>query len=405
MIKQFTDSLSQKDKTLRQLYRFIYEYGPISKVDLIDLTGLKQTTCTRLIDELLSHKLIFEAGFGESSGGRKPILYKIKPDTYYVFGIDISRTYTKLLLMDLNLHVLKEERLSLNQTTTPDVIVAFLVSKITELMEKKSLTKDLVLGIGIGSIGPLNRDDGILLDPVDVPSPGWEKIPIKDMLEKQLGIDVFIDYGVNTALLAEYQLTSFNRYQNIVYVIKGVGTRTGMIMDGNLTRGSDKLGRYGQGHMIINVHGKKCICGSYGCVHAYSSIPAIVEEVINLLKEGRDSILRERVSQIEQVHFDHICQAVNEGDPLCSQVIKDAAYYAGIGLSNVINVLHPELIILGGPTYTNMELFYETVKETALMKNKIIYPNHEIVISRGNLGENATSIGAGSLVLGHYLPN
>lgn len=403
MIKQFNQALSQKEKSLKLLYRLINERGPISKIDLIAETGLTQTTCSRLIEELIDHTLIIESGFGESSGGRKPHLYEIKSDIYHLIGIDISRTYTKILLLDLGFKVKDEARLKMNQTSTPDVTIDFIVEKINEMLNDHQLKKEDILGIGIGAVGPLDRKKGIILNPVDFPSPGWINTPINDMLSGRLGMKVVIDYGVNTALLAEYQNEFIKTHHNIVYVIKGVGSRTGIIMDGRLAHGSDKLGMYGQGHMVVDIHGRKCICGGYGCVHAYSSINVIKNDVISNLKLGKDSILRERVNNIEDIQFEDICQAVNENDPLCCQIIIDAGYYTGIGLSNLINVLHPDLIILSGPMYTNMDLFYEVVTETAYSRSRVIYPDHDINFSRGNLGENATAIGAGGMVLSSYL--
>jgi predicted NBD/HSP70 family sugar kinase len=403
MLKQFNQALSQKEKSLKQLYVLISELGPISKSDLIEHTGLTQTTCSRLIEELINLNLIIESGFGESSGGRKPHLYEIKPDVFHLIGIDISRTYTKILLMDLSLNVKAEARLKMDQTCTPDATIHFIEEKIKNMLREHQLETNEILGVGIGAIGPLDRQRGMILNPVDFPSPGWVNVPIKDILSERLGLNVVIDYGVNTALLAEYKNELFKSYKNVVYVIKGVGNRSSIILDGRLARGSDKLGMYGQGHMVVDIHGRKCICGGYGCVHAYSSISVIKKDVIDSLKLGKDSILKDWINNIEDIQFEDICQAVNENDPLCCQIIKDAGYYAGVGLSNLITVLQPDLVILSGPTYTHMDLFYDTVTELASKRSKVIYPDHELTFSKGNLGENATAIGAGGMVLSYFL--
>lgn len=131
---------------------------------------------------------------------------------------------------------------------------------------------------------------------------------------------------------------------------------------------------------------------------------AIRQDVINFLKRGHDPILKHKVSDFEKIEFDDICVAVNENDPLCTQVIKDATYYTGIGLLNLIHVLFPDLIILSGPTYTNMNLFYDVVTETVSNRYKILYPDRTSkCISSGNLGENAAAIGAGGMVFNYYL--
>lgn len=403
MLKKFNQALSQKEKSLKLLYKTIIKQASISKSDLIKETGLTQTTCSRLIEELIDCKLIKENGFGESRGGRRPLLYEIEENAYYLFGIDISRTYTKVLLLNLNFQVLEEARLPMDQESTPQVTVDFITNHIQAMLQSHQITTEHVLGIGVGAIGPLDRENGMILNPVNFPSPGWIDVPIQALLGEAFQLDVVLDYGVNTALLAEYEHEFFKKYKNIVYVIRGTGNRSSIIIDGHLAQGPEKIGMYGQGHMIVDINGRKCICGSYGCVHAYSSIHAIINDVITQLKIGKDSILLERVNDIEEIQFDDICQAVNDGDPLCREVIKNAAYYSGIGLSNLINVLHPDLIILNGPTYTKMDLFYDIVTDIAHKRSKVTFSNHEVVFSRGNLGENAIAIGAGRKALDFYL--
>ncbi|MFK2826401.1 ROK family protein [Bacillus sp. B190/17] len=403
MLKQFTGALSQKEKSLKELYSLIVEQGPVSKSDLIKCTGMRQTTCSRLIDELLEMGLIVESGYGESSGGRKPVVYEIKEDANYVIGIDISRTYTKVLLMNLRFVVIDEAKLVMNETTTPTFTIDFISSSVHRMAEKFHLTQDNILGAGIGTIGPLDRENGIIVNPINFLSDGWMNLQITHLLAQKLQLNTLLDYGTNTALLAEYQQEPFKKYKNIVHVLKGAGTRTGMIMDGRLVRGTDKLGMLGQGHMVVDLHGRKCICGSNGCVHAYSSISAMKRDILNGIEQGAPSIIRDLKKDPNEIDFNDICQALNERDSLVTRVIKDAAYYTGVGLANLAHVLFPDVIILSGPTYTNMDLFYDVVTETAAGRCQNMYPDQEIIFTRGQLGENASAIGAGRMVLDHYL--
>ncbi|OCA87170.1 ROK family protein [Pseudobacillus wudalianchiensis] len=403
MLKQLTGPLSQKEKSLKELYSLIIEHGPVSKSDLIKYTGMRQTTCSRLIDELLDMSLIVESGYGESSGGRKPLMYDIKEDASYVIGIDVSRTYTKVLLMNLRLTVLDEANLRMNETSTPAFTTDFISSQIQHMLNKFQLTPDQILGAGIGTIGPLDREKGMILNPIQFPSSGWQNVPITELLSEKLQLHTQLDYGANTALLAEYHQEPFKKYKNVVHVIKGTGTRTAMIMDGRLIRGTDKVGMLGQGHMIVDLHGRKCICGSNGCVNAYSSIVAMKEDILASLGQGAPSIITEWTKDSKDIDFEDICRAVNEHDPLVTRIVKNAAYYAGVGLTNLARVLFPDVIILSGPTYTRMNLFYEVVTETAANRCKNLYSDQEIIFTRGQLGENASAIGAGRMVIDHYL--
>ena len=187
MIKNFNKLLSQKNKSLKNVYNHIYHLGPVTKRKLISISGLTQTTCTRLIDELLQNNLIEESGYDVSSGGRKPVLYKINPNSHLVIGVDISRTYSKILLLNLNLDVLEEETLTLDSTTTPVIILNFLNDQIHKFIQKHRLCHDNILGIGIGSVGPLDREKGIILNPAYTPTEGWENISIKDILQEKSG--------------------------------------------------------------------------------------------------------------------------------------------------------------------------------------------------------------------------
>ncbi|PIC70307.1 hypothetical protein CSV77_09535 [Sporosarcina sp. P16b] len=135
--------------------------------------------------------------------------------------------------------------------------------------------------------------------------------------------------------------------------------------------------------MIVDINGRKCTCGSNGCIQAYSSIHVITTDVIGSLKQEEKSILLDRIDVIESIQFDDICRAVNDIDPLCFDIMERAAHYTGIGLSNLMNILQPELIILNGPAYRITVLFYDVVKKIAVNRSKILSPDIEVLFSRG----------------------
>jgi predicted NBD/HSP70 family sugar kinase len=401
VIQRFLENTSHKNENLKRIYRLIQKYGPISKSTLIERTGLKQSTCARLIEELLQAGLIIESGFGESSGGRKPLMYQIQPDHFYVIGVDISRTHTKVLLMDLNLTVKEEAKLLMDQQSTPDVTIRFIENQIENMLERQQIDISRILGIGIGAVGPLDREHGMIINPLHFPAFGWENVPVCRMLAETFHTTVLLDNGANTAVLGEYRNGLWREVDSLVYNLTGIGFRCGVLTRGQVVRGPvDMEGAFG--HVVVDVHGRKCTCGAYGCLETYATILAIREEVIRYLKRGKPSLLNDRVLDAEQVDFQDICWAVKENDPLCCDVIVDAAYHYGIGLSNMIYLIHPEMIILGGALVTEMDLFYRVATETALKRVKL-YPGYEVKFGRGSLGENAVAVGAGCMVLDYYL--
>lgn len=404
MITQFREANSKKIKNMKYLYGIIRKHGPITKGGLIEKTGLKQTTCARIIDDLLQASLIIESGVAKSSGGRKPVMYEIDPAKYYSIGIDISRTFTKVLLVDLHLNVKDEARFRMDKESTPTKIIAFIQDAIQQMMNKYAIKHSQLLGIGVGAVEPLDREKGIILDPINFPADDWENVEIAAQLEEIFSTKVLLDKGVNTAVLAEHEIGLNGVIGNLAYVIAGMGIRLGVMTDNQLFQGAaDRYERFGNGHMVVHTNGRKCVCGSYGCLHTYSTIPDLKQEIVHQLKRGQDSVLTEWVKDPEEIDFELISKAIKQNDALCCAVIKEFGHYTGIALSNIITLLHPDMLILGGPMYNSFDLFYETVVQTATERNHQLYPGYDIKFSRGHLGENAAAIGAGSMVIDYYL--
>ncbi|MET3293190.1 UNVERIFIED_CONTAM: putative NBD/HSP70 family sugar kinase [Brevibacillus sp. OAP136] len=401
MITHFHEAMSQKTKSVKYLYRLIHKHGPVSKSALIELAGMKPSTCARLIEELLAQGLIMESGLGESSGGRKPLMYAIRPDVSYVIGVDVSRLHIRLLLMDLSLAVVGEAKLPLDQDSTPDVAIAFIEEQIERLLAQHQLDVSRVLGIGVGAVGPLDREQGVMTGPLQFPGPNWRDVPIAARLRERFSMPVLLDNGANTAVLGEYWSGLWKEVDSVVYNLTGIGIRCGVLANGQVVRGPvDMEGTYG--HMVVDIHGRKCSCGQFGCLEAYSTLPAIRDEVIRHLKRGKPSLIAARVADDEEIELADIAWAVANRDSLCCEVVKDAAYHYGIGLSNMMYLIHPEVIILGGALVTEMDLFYEVATQTALQRASIV-PGYQVRFSRGTLGEHAVAVGAGCMVMNHYL--
>lgn len=405
MLKDLLNLTTQKGINLKEVYKTVKEERDTTKVEIAEKTNLKFSTCARLIEELLGSGLLYESGEANSSGGRKAKKYSITPNTNYVVGIDISRTYSKVLLMTLDLNPIEEIKFEMNEKSTPEVMIDAYTNTIHEMLEKQSVRAASLLGIGISAIGPLDTRNGIIKKPSYFPAPGWEDVPIAKRMEEHFDTEVVLDYGENTALNAEHVQGAAKSDKNVFRINKGVGIRLGIMLNGEILRprAGDKGGAFGQGHMVVDIHGRKCTCGNYGCMNAYSTIPALVSEVQNQLKRGADSLLQEKVNDLSEIKFSHIVSALESGDQLCEQVIKDTAYYSGAGLANLITIFHPSKIILSGPMYRKLPLFYETSIDTAMKRYQRLFPDLEVTFTHGELGENAAAIGAGWFVFDSLL--
>lgn len=387
------DKLGYVSAQGRQLYKLIQRNGPLTKNQLIQLTNMKLSTLNRVMQPLINDNLIIEAEIGESTGGRRPVLYDVSPKRYYIIGVDISRTYTQIVITDMKMRVVKQELLT--QCGSPDIIVKLISASINSLLNQLSINKSSILGIGIGTVGPLDREKGIMTIPQNFPTNDWVNVPLKDMMENETGLPTLIDNGANTAVLAEYLFGIGKGLNNIAYFNCGIGIRTGAVASGTIVRTiNDSEDAFG--HMVIDVDGEPCTCGNYGCVECYSSIHAIIKKFTSELKKGRTSSIPKTLDKIDYID---ICNFAEEKDTLAREVIENAAAILGVGLANYINLINPQLVILSGPLIKHSRLFYNYSTQTAL---KRIYSKSEHKVSfckGGFFGDYTMAIGAAAMIM------
>lgn len=394
----FADN-SLKGRNLKEIYRLIHQKGPIKKAELLALTNHTQTTLVRMIDELLKAGFIYESGLEKSSGGRPPILYQISSDCSYIFGIDISRTHTTIALIDLTFNLIDKVSFPMTEAHTPERTLKEIKHEIKLFMSSYQLENNDVLGIGIGSVGPLDREQGMVLTAESFVAPGWNHVPIVEEMTNEFQVLTMLENGANVAALGEYYQSPLIN-QNILYCISGIGLRCGTLANGQIVK--NKTGDASSfGHMIIDINGKTCTCGRKGCLLSYISVNAIINTIMDRLRNGKKSIISQWIDHdINQVTLDKIIEAGRLNDNLVGQVVLETAEYLGIGLANMINSTHPQHVILNGKLIYEYPNYFEEIVRTA---ESYIYNSKEIVtFSKGILKEDAVVIGAAALLFDSF---
>lgn len=384
---------------LKDIYLSIRKHGTVSKQTLLEESGLTISTLTRILEELCQQELILEVGYGESTGGRRPILYETHPHYGRVFGLEISRTRSRLALLDLHLNLLDEYIWVMDETMSPDRLLGTVCGQAERMMAEHKVSRSRLLGLGIGAVGPLDRKRGILLSPPGFAAHGWDEVPLQSRLEERLGVPVLLDNGANAALLGEYWASGDRRLHRLLYVHAGIGLRSAVMNDGRLLHGNaDTEAAVGQ--MIIESAGVPPLTGggNYGAWESYVSINALLKQAQDHWKRGRRTMLEQLAGSPERLRYGHLTEALSAGDPLAGDLFEAAAGYFGIGLSNLINVLHPQDVILGGPLLSAGDRFMEEAVRIA--RERTYYPDRsEIRFGRSKLGDAALATGAGALVV------
>jgi predicted NBD/HSP70 family sugar kinase len=385
----------------KDTFELISKQDTISKIELLEQTKLSVSTLTRILDELRDQGFILEAGFGESTGGRRPILYRTNPSYGYLFGLEISRTYSMILLCDMQMNKLDSRRWAMHEGMSPKVLVEEIVYTVRNMLTVHGILPTSVLGMGIGAVGPLDRFSGMILEPLYFQANGWSNVPICEMLEQELTFPSFLDNGANMAILGEYWASRNQPYQHMLYVHLGVGIRSAMMVGGKVVYGAvDMEGSVGQ--MIIQSDGPRLRESSnFGSLENYTTIIALEQQARTKIKQGRPCALKEMYglgNGPDRIHFSHLIRAFEEKDPMVTELFAQAATYFGIGLANLINILHPEKVILGGPLVNFNPAFFATSTEVAMQKSQH-NPNYQVIFSQGNLGEDALVTGAAVMVV------
>lgn len=385
-------SLSFEEK---KIFNLLQKNGCLPKNKISSRTDIKLTTLNYVMEPLEKSKMIVESCIGESTGGRRPILYDININDFYIIGIDISILYTQVVITNFKMEILYKELFNMDDSYTPCETVKKIVEIINRAYTNLNLSHMKLLGIGVGSVGPLDIKNGIIKNPVDFFADKWTDVPIKEMLEEKLKCPVVVENGANAAVVAEYFYGVGKGIENIAFFNCGIGIRTGTISSGHLIRTiNDEEEAFG--HMTIDIDGEQCKCGNYGCLECYSTIKAIIKNISRKIKKGRHTIINKPV---EEIDYKDVCLAAEMGDELSVDIITDAALILGAGLSNYIKLLSPKLVILTGPLIINSKLFYNVCVKSTL-KNLNSTKGKSVIFNRcGYFSGDAISIGASAMVI------
>lgn len=237
-----------------------------------------------------------------------------------------------------------------------DRIVGVIEGVILDTVNETGATRKDFVGIGVGAPGPLDRERGIV---VVAPNLGWRDFPLRERITSRLGLPVTLDNDANCATVGEWWLGAARGGRNVVGITIGTGIGGGLIIDGELYHGSsDVAGEIG--HTTIDVNGRYCKCGNYGCLEAYASGPAIATRAREaLIREDTASMLPAMVdAQLDRITAEIVYDAAKKGDGLANEIVRDTARYLGAGIATLLNVINPDVVVVaGGVTRAGEALF------------------------------------------------
>lgn len=366
---------------LSNIFKAIRKQGPISRIELTEITGCSAGTVSNHVRTLIRKGFVIETKKGISSGGRKPIQLMINPHKAYIFSIEIEVNRIKIVIFDLEIKVITKNIIPIIHKDNYKKTLKQVFFAMDKMIEEKNLKLDNLLGIGVAVPGLIDKVRGIL---EFAPNLGWENVHISKIFKDKYGLPITLNNEATAAAIGERE-SIYPKINNMVFVSINEGIGCGIFINGELYRGaSGNAGEFG--HIIIDTNGPLCHCGNKGCWETFASESYIINRYLKLPDSNKELTKKE------------VYQLGKNGHKKIIEIFKEAGRSMGIGLVNIINGLSPELIVIGGGIVEIKDYIYDEIvkilEESAL---SISYRSVKIKFSK--LGSLAAVYGMADLII------
>lgn len=377
----------------KQIIKFLYRKGTLSGAKIAKKLNLSSPTTQSYLNELIEENYIEYRGKGLSIGGRRPNIYGLVKNSVYLLGIDVSQNKFSVAIYNnelQNISGIKTKSLKLgNDLSAIDTIYEFAKALLVEfrIEEKK------IMGVGINMPGLIDSDSGINYSYLYAPD-----ICLRDAFQEKFKFPVYIENDSKARALAELRYGIAQESKNALVLQLDWGLGIGMIFNGKLYKGNSGFsGEFS--HILINEDGPLCTCGKRGCLETIASGRVLVSRAYEELEQNANSALQQtRLKNKGQLTPDDIVKAAKDGDQLALSLINNIGQNLGKGLSYLIQILNPELIILGG-TISQANEYLLTPINQSLFSYCIPKLREDTSIKISQLGADAGVLGAVSVVL------
>jgi predicted NBD/HSP70 family sugar kinase/biotin operon repressor len=397
-----SNSSTVKSHNLRAILLALLRQEHVSRVQLAELTGLSTTTITNLVTELLEQGIVVEEGTEtlerRPGAGRPRMALRLVPEARYAIGVHIGVGSVRVAITDLRATILHSRFLDHPLDRSAETVLAETAQLIRCVAGESKISLQDVIGIGIGASGLVNPAIGVNLI---APNLGWRDVMIGDRLSEDLGLPVRVDNNVRAMALGEALFGPAQNVRVLAFVYARIGVGAGLVVDGQLQWGSG-AGAGEIGHTtIVPDGGALCRCGNTGCLETLVSEPAIMALARAMIERDGQSRLAACVREANEVTIEQVFAAGRAGDVATQTMLAERARYMGIALANLVNILNPDLILLGGIFAQGQDLLLPTVEAT-VRQRAFANLGERVKLQPTTFGHNAGMTGAAALALAAF---
>lgn len=371
----------------------IRSQGPISRIELAQSTGLTQATISHVVRSLIGDGLVREIGRGEPTGGKPRMMLEINPDARLGIGVQLGLESIVYVVVNLSGSVIGRLRAKGAGDRQPAEVVAAMAADISVLLDGLGVDRSLVVGVGLVSPGPIDRENGVILRAPSLVS--WSGYSLRAEFEAATGLQVSLDNDATAAALGEHWLgaTGDSRAYTSVYMATGIGA--GIVIDGTIYRGvSSNVGELG--HVTVDVRGELCSCGNRGCLELFASPRAIVARAAAAVAKGELDV---RLTGSVQTDLATLGMAAMRGNAVAYVILADAAEILAAGIVSMMNLFDLELVVLAGSAFASTASIYLDRVQNAMDTYALSRESHRIKVQLSANVHDAAALGAATLVL------
>lgn len=376
------------------IHYFMYTYSSTIP-DLAREINLSIPTITKFICEMCDEGYITSHGKLETSEGRPPTLYGLNPDAGYFIGVDIKQTCLVMGIMNFTGELMEQPVTVACTLNNSQESIDILCDHIRTFIKQTCSDESKIMNISVNIAGRVNPESGYSFTLFN-----FSEMPLAEILSEKLGMSVSIDNDTRAMTYGEMTKGIVKGEKNIIFINLGWGLGSGIIIDGKIYTG--KSGFSGEfGHFNVFDNEILCHCGKKGCLETEVSGAAFYRMLIQCVKEGKQTILSDQILKDEKsVTLRDIIRATNKEDLLCIEILEEIAQKLGRYLAGLINLLNPELIIIGGTLAQTGDYLLQPIK-SSVRKYSLNMVSKDSTIVLSKLQEHAGVVGACMLARHH----
>jgi N-acetylglucosamine repressor len=375
-----------------EILQLVRVHGYISRSQVAEKAGASPFLVSKICDSLLAGNFIAEAGHGDSTGGRRPTLLSLRHDFGRLIGVHLGSVNVRIALTDFKGNLIDYTRDRSHANEGPEVAMPRVMNLIDRMLQKSKLKYSDLNGIGVGVSGIVERSTGVMI--FWPKNPLWMNVPVKKMLEDRYKTLVQLEDTSRTRAFAEYRLGGADAAKDFIYVAVGAGIGAALFLDGRLYSGVGGFaGEFG--HITAFENGRLCSCGNRGCLETLVSASTLIRKARHGLSAGLSNILMEIAQgDTRSVSVEMLGQAARTGDRFTARLLSEAGAHLGRGIVGLVNLLNPELIVIGGGVASAVGDLLLPEIERVVHQRALMQDVNQVQIRISKLGEKEWALGA-----------